>query len=128
MTGVLFDAVTQCKGTVVSFGGGRLLASWNATKPVATHATQACHCALAMHEGVAGLRGRWADTGLKLNARIGIATCRATFGHVGRSHVCYNILGSGIAVVQVRSGSGLSCRCLRQGCPWEPPTAGPQRP
>eukprot|EP00667_Euglena_gracilis_P001997 EG_transcript_1998 len=99
-TTILFDVVTQNRGTVVTFSGGRLLASWNAASRIPLHAQKAGQCALQMHEELGKLAGSWTKAGIRVSARIAIATCPATFGHVGRLHASYNVLGPGLGVVQ----------------------------
>ena len=73
---LVHDAVVSAGGVLASYHGDHFVATFNAAKNCATHATAACTAALAIRDGAA-------STGLKRSVRLGVATSRCMVGTLG---------------------------------------------
>ena len=73
----------RCEATTGHFAGDGLMAFFNDPLPCPDHQARAVHMALAMQEGVGRLMDGWSARGIKLGFGIGIASGKATLGHIG---------------------------------------------
>ena len=79
----LGNVVTQYEGTLDRFAGDGVLIFFNDPFPIAEPGKRAARMALAMHEALRPVRGKWEALGYDLDLGIGIAQGFATLGAFG---------------------------------------------
>jgi adenylate cyclase len=91
-------AIEAYDGTIDKYIGDAVMAIWNAPTPVANHAEQACHAALAaMKEASALFRSPVWDGLPPLVTRFGIHQAEVMVGHFGApTRLSYTALGDGV--------------------------------
>jgi adenylate cyclase len=94
--GVLSDCVIDNRGVLVDYVGDELLAMWGAPTEQADQALLASHAAVAMHDSLSTLNGRWqASMGGPLRVGIGVNTGPARVGNIGsKRKLKYGPLGN----------------------------------
>jgi adenylate cyclase len=82
--------IAEEKGTLDKYLGDGIMAFWGAPMPVADHAARACVAALRSQQRLEELT----PEGVKLSARIGIATGDVLVGNIGsRERLNYTVMG-----------------------------------
>jgi len=92
------ETVREHQGTVDKYIGDAIMAFWNAPRPFADHALQACRAALAMRDRLRAMQAQWQREGRPvISARIGINTGVAVVGNIGSpNRMNYTAMGDAV--------------------------------
>eukprot|EP01012_Entosiphon_sulcatum_P014676 TRINITY_DN19687_c0_g1_i1.p1 TRINITY_DN19687_c0_g1~~TRINITY_DN19687_c0_g1_i1.p1 ORF type:complete len:1160 (+),score=119.44 TRINITY_DN19687_c0_g1_i1:78-3557(+) len=82
--GCALEVLEECSGVVLSFGGGNLVATWNAHRPTHMHAYWACRCALLLQTRLTEkLLDLGPETVLLGGLQMAVATGPCVVGSIG---------------------------------------------
>ena len=96
--GAMSEGIRHHGGTVDKFIGDAVMAFWNAPRPEAAHALQACEAALANQRRLEALTALWQARQLPpLHTRIGLHTGPVIVGNIGSEwRMNYTIIGDSV--------------------------------
>jgi adenylate cyclase len=103
---IFAEAVSAHDGSIIQFLGDSVFAMWNAPVADEEHAADACRCALAVEQALAGFNEKQRLEGLpEFRTRFGIHTGQAVVGSVGAAdRLQYTAMGDTINVASRLEG------------------------